>query len=156
MEEKIIVQFGHRSVKGISDRSLWEFNTAGALTLLPVTMQDGTSTSISPDGLKAVFFVKSFRGRSHDDIRFHDSFPPAECLWVRVTFSDEEVMEGLIYNKSDFVVNAGFFFVPIDPEGNNTLVYVPKSQIIDFNILGLRAAPRNLPDLNGPLRKQQG
>ena len=154
MQDKIIVQFGHRSVRGVSDRSLWQFDNAGVLTLLTVTLQDGTSESIASNGLKAVFFVKSFEGRSHDDMRFHDSFPPAECLWVRVTFQDEEVMEGLIYNRRDFVVNAGFFFFPIDPEGNNWLVYVPKDQVKEFNILGLRAAPRNLPDLNGHVLMQ--
>ncbi len=150
MQDKIIVQFGQRSIKGTSDRALWKFNPVTGLASLPVQVQGGEDEWISSEGLKAVFFVKSFEGRSHDDLRFHDSFPPAECLWVRVTFLDEEVMEGLIYNKSDFVLSAGFFFFPSDPEGNNWLVYVPKSQIRDFNILGLRSAPRNLPDLNGP------
>ena len=150
MEDKIIVQYGHRSIRGISDRAMWQFNPATGLASLPMQLQDGTTEWISLEGLKAVFFVKSYEGRSHEDIRFHDSFPPSECLWARLTFQDEEVMEGLIYNKRDYVVNAGFFFFPIDPEGNNWLVYVPKSQIKDFNILGLRAAPRNLPDLNEP------
>ena len=150
MQDKVIVQFGHRSIRGTSDRALWKFNAGNGLASLPVYMQDGGEEWISSEGLKAVFFVKSFEGRSHDDLRFHDSFPPAECLWVRVTFMDEEVMEGLIYNKSDFVLNAGFFFFPSDPEGNNWLVYIPKIQIRGFSILGLRSAPRNLPDLNGP------
>ena len=148
MQEKVIVQFGHRLIRGTSDRALWKFDQASGLPLLPVQMQDGGDEWISSEGLKAVFFVKSFEGRSHDDLRFHDSLPPAECLWVRVTFLDEEVMEGLMYNKSDFVLQAGFFFFPSDPEGNNWLVYVPKSQIRDFSVLGLRSAPRNLPDLD--------
>ena len=150
MEDKVIVQFGPRSIKGMSDRAQWRLESPRGVLSLPVTMPNGTQEWISSEGLKAVFFVKSFEGKSHDDLRFHDSFPPAECLWVRLTFQDLEVMEGLIYNKCDFVLDAGIFFFPSDPEGNNWLVYVPKSQIKDFNILGLRAAPRSLPDLNGP------
>ena len=67
---------------------------------------------------------------------------------VRITFKDEEVMEGLIQNHSEFVLKTGFFFFPSDPEGNNWLVYVLKSQVKEFDVLGLRAAPRNLPDLS--------
>ena len=37
---------------------------------------------------------------------------------------------------------------PIDPEGNNWLIYVLKNKLKDFQILGLRAAPKNMRGLN--------
>jgi hypothetical protein len=36
---------------------------------------------------------------------------------------------------------------PIDPEGNNWLIYVLKNKLKNFQILGLRAAPRNMRGL---------
>jgi hypothetical protein len=33
---------------------------------------------------------------------------------------------------------------PIDPEGNNWLIYILKNKLKDFQILGLRAAPKSM------------
>jgi hypothetical protein len=97
------------------------------------------------DGVKAIFFVKSFEGRWHDDLRFHDHLPPQDCLWIRATFQDGEVIEGLISNDGQYVVQAGFYMFPIDPEGNNLLMFVLKNRLRDFQVLGLRAAPKAMP-----------
>jgi hypothetical protein len=37
---------------------------------------------------------------------------------------------------------------PTDPEGNNWLIYILKNRLKDFQILGLRAAPKNMRGLN--------
>ena len=148
MKDKIVIRTGNQSIKGITDRTLWRFDSSNGLTSLPIIVDGGAEEWFSNQEVKAVFFVKTFEGKSHDDLRFHDHFPHVECLWVRITFNDGEVMEGLINNHCEYVLKAGFFFFPIDPEGNNLLVYVQKSQIREFHVLGLRAAPRNLPDLS--------
>jgi hypothetical protein len=62
-----------------------------------------------------------------------------------VTFQDGEVIEGLIANDQNFVVRSGFYMAPIDPEGNNWLIYVLKTKLQELQILGLRAAPKNVP-----------
>ncbi len=107
-----------------------------------------SSEQISLEGSKAIFFVKSFEGKGHDDLRFHDHLVPMECLWVRVTFLDGEVIEGNIRNGSEAVLERAFFKSPTDPEGNNWLAYIFKSQLKDFQVLGMRPAPRNLPRLS--------
>ena len=99
------------------------------------------------DGVKAIFFVKSFEGKQHDDLRFYDDREPMDCLWVRVTFHDDEVIEGIIRNDPSFVFNSCFLMSPVDPEGNNWLIYVIKTQLKNFQVLGLRPAPKQLPDL---------
>lgn len=91
--------------------------------------------------------MKSFEGKSHDDLRFHDHLPAPDCLWVRVTFEDGEVVEGLIANDPNYVLHVGFYMWPIDPEGNNWLIYVLKNKLKDFQILGLRTAPKNMRTL---------
>jgi hypothetical protein len=68
---------------------------------------------------------------------------------VRATFHDGEVIEGLIGNNHSYVVHPGFYMSPIDPEGNNWLIYVMKNSIKHFQILGLRAAPKNMRGLSG-------
>jgi hypothetical protein len=149
--DMLVIQFGGRTLKGYADRSQWPAEEdLGSLVVTPPIRAIGSETAeqIPLDGVKAIFFVKSFEGKWHDDLRFHDHLPAPECLWVRATFHDGEVIEGLISNNSLHVVHAGFYMFPIDPEGNNWLIYILKNKLKDFQILGLRAAPRNMPRLN--------
>jgi hypothetical protein len=148
MLDKVVIQYGGRIAKGFTNRALWpsEQDLSPNLSSVPVRLHDSNEIQEIPlDGVKAVFFVKTFEGKSHDDLRFHDHLPPVECLWVRVTFDDGEVIEGLIRNSGSYVLQDGFFMSPIDPEGNNVLVYVIKAKLQDIEVLGLRAAPKSFP-----------
>jgi len=149
--DMLVIQCGDRTVKGYAERSQWppaedlDFHAAP-----PVFRRLGSDTeeSIPLEGVKAIFFVKSFEGKWHDDLRFHDHLPAPDCLWVRATFYDGEVIEGLIGNNNNYVVHPGFYMSPIDPEGNNWLIYVLKNKLKNFQILGLRAAPKNMRGMN--------
>ena len=149
--DMLVIQFGDRTVKGYAERSQWpSAEDLNVHVTPPVFRRLGSDTmeEIPLDGVKAIFFVKSFEGKWHDDLRFHDHLPAPECLWVRATFHDGEIIEGLIGNNCNHVVHPGFYMSPIDPEGNNWLIYVLKNKLKDFQILGLRAAPKNMRGLN--------
>jgi hypothetical protein len=150
--DMLVVQLGDRTIKGYAEKSQWPSPGELGIPEAPRSFRRVGSNKIEKiqlDGVKAIFFVKSFEGKWHDDLRFHDHLPAPECLWVRVTFGDGEVIEGLIRNDANHVVHPGFYMSPIDPEGNNWLIYVLKDKLKDFQILGLRAAPKNMPGLNG-------
>ncbi len=153
MLEMIVVQFGDRTIKGYTDRTLWgpeqDFKP-GSTIPIEIVGASGTPNMVqdmSIEGVKAIFFVKSFEGKQHDDLRFYDDREPMDCLWVRVTFHDHEVIEGIIRNDSSFVFNSCFLMSPVDPEGNNWLICVIKKQLRNFQVLGLRPAPKHLRDL---------
>ncbi len=146
--DMLVIQFGDHTVKGYGEHSQWE--DIDTRRSAPVFRRVGSKAfeEIPLEGVKAIFFVKSFEGKSHEDLRFHDHLPAPECLWVRATFDDGEVIEGLIANDAIHVIHEGFYMSPIDPEGNNWLIYVVKNKLKDFQILGLRAAPKNMRGLN--------
>jgi hypothetical protein len=149
--DMLVIQFGGRTVKGYADTSQWPVaEQINFHESPPVFRRLGSDTmeEIPLDGVKAIFFVKSFEGKWHDDLRFHDHLPAPECLWVRATFHDGEVIEGLLGNNPNYVIHPGFYMSPIDPEGNNWLIYILKNSLKDFQILGLRAAPKNMRGLN--------
>lgn len=148
--DMLVIQFGDRTVKGYADKSRWPAGDDSNGERPPVFRRLGSDKTeeIPLDGVKAVFFVKSFEGKSHDDLRFHDHLPAPQCLWVRATFYDGEVIEGLVGNNAAHVLHAGFYMSPIDPEGNNWLIYILKNKLKDFQILGLRAAPKNMRGIN--------
>ncbi len=106
-----------------------------------ITVQDaesGETLCLPVERLKALFFVKSFEGRSeYREVKFFDKNPPIKGLWVRVQFFDNESLEGIVQNSIDFLVKPGFFLKPPDPASNNAILYVVKSSLADFRVLGV-------------------
>jgi uncharacterized protein DUF6982 len=93
------------------------------------------------ESLKALFFVKSFEGRTqYQEMKFFDSHPPVEGLWVRLKYYDGEASEGVVHNSLHHLTDPGFFLKPPDPESNNEYVYVLKASLTDFRVLGVRSA----------------
>jgi hypothetical protein len=95
--------------------------------------------TVSLESLKALFFVKSFEGnKDYREIKFFDKSPPIEGLWVRAKFYDGEALEGVVRNSLDYLTQPGFFLKPPDAQANNEVMYVVKSSLIDFRVLGVR------------------
>lgn len=95
--------------------------------------------------LKALFFVRKFSGnKEYDEIKFFETQPKIDGLWVRLTFYDDELLEGLIANSSQFLLDDGFYLRPPDPQSNNRLVYVVKASLKGFSVLGVQYSKGNL------------
>ncbi len=88
---------------------------------------------------KAVFFVKTFEGRrDYNEVKFFVNSPTIQGIWVQVRFKDNEYLEGVIHNSMHHLIDPGFFLKPPDPNSNNEMIYVLKSSIIDYRVLGVR------------------
>jgi len=152
--ENVVIQFGNRIVKGRTDAEAWFTAVMADGEFVPPPLQISGETIFEPialEGAKAVFFVKSLEGTSHEDLRFADHLEPMAALWIRVTYLDGEVIEGIIRNDSIFAFKQHFFMAPVDPERNNTLVLVIKAKLSNLQILGLRNPSATLPQ---PIRDQ--
>lgn len=91
--------------------------------------------------LKALFFVKSFEGRKDfKEVKFFETYPPIEGLWVRLHFFDKEFTEGVVRNCLDLLMNPGFYLKPPDPQSNNEVIYVVKASLVDFKVLGVTSS----------------
>ena len=107
-----------------------------ALSLLDAS---GIRRSIDLQQAKAVFFVREFEGDTErKDLHFHQHSPTNNAVWVRLEFQDGEELEGLVHNSISHVNQSGFFLLPTDPGSNNRLVYVLKSALASFCVLGVR------------------
>lgn len=137
----------HKLVKGYTD-SLPVSDLEALLTQSPIPVPrkiqvqtvGGTrkATTVPLESLKALFFVKSFEGRTdYKEIKFFETHPPIRGLWVRLKFFDNEFCEGVVRNSLDFLADPGFFLKPPDPQGNNEIAYVLKASLTDFQVLGV-------------------
>jgi len=88
------------------------------------------------EDLKALFFVKDFRGNpKYEEIKFFNKQQVSSMIWVRVQFFDDEILEGKIQNNLDLLDSPGFYLWPSDQDTNNESVYVVKSSLKNFTIL---------------------
>jgi hypothetical protein len=156
---RVVVQRHDGTLKGYAEKAHWTTN-GGSFSAedqrrdrIRLTRLDtGATEDVPLDNVKAVFFVRDFAGEvRRRDLRFHDHLPATECLWVRVRFDDGETIEGLINNTHDFVLGSGFLMAPTDTFGNNLLIYVLKSKVMGFEVLGLRPKTKSLSLLDPSL-----
>ena len=147
MSERVVVQFGNRTIKGYLESPAWntiEELLGAAPRSSPEKFrirchETGAIEEISVADVKAVFYVNSFEGDSeHKQLNFHSRAPIVLGIWMRLEFHDGEVMEGIVYNSIRYLVDPGFFLIPTDPDSNNKLAYVMKSRLVDHRILGIR------------------
>ncbi len=148
---KVVIRFEDHAVRGFASASeigtieqLLRNDPQHPLDSIRLTLVDtGRVQEIATANAKAIFFVMTFDGDlRHRALHFHEHAPVMQGLWVRVRFHDGEAVEGIISNTHDHVLGSGFFMTPTDPNGNNKLIYVLKSRLKDFSVLGLRNAPR--------------
>jgi Family of unknown function (DUF6982) len=108
------------------------------LLLQPLTA--GKALHVGLDSLKAIFFVRSFEGdQSYAETKFFNPAPKIEGLWVHLTFEDGETTEGIVHNGITLLNGSGFLMKPPDPQSNNEAVYVMKSALATFRVVGVRA-----------------
>ena len=77
--------------------------------------------------MKALFFFRKFSGKKeYSDVKFFENQPRIEGLWVRITFCDNEMIEGIVSNSRRLLLDDTFYLKPTDPNSNNQLVCVSR------------------------------
>ncbi len=100
--------------------------------------QEGHLLKLPLEGIKGVFFVRDFEGnRQRQERKVFHSRPKLSGLWVRMTFKDQEVLEGLIPTNLLEIDPLGFLLAPPDVYSNNVKVFVPRSTIASMEVLGV-------------------
>lgn len=98
--------------------------------------QDGGDTTFPHRDLKAVFFVKDFKGdQTYKTLKFLNKSPGKKWVWMRVRFSDGEVVEGRAKNDSSLFDGPGLWLWPSDEDDNNDMLFAVRAAIDQIEIL---------------------
>jgi small nuclear ribonucleoprotein (snRNP)-like protein len=122
IEKKVIVRFrDRRIVKG----GTYNFKSNGEIFHVTEIHDEKKIIEISMSQLKAVFFVETLE-KNKDRLSSEDfslkSFIDVVGRKVKITFSDGEVMYGIIHGYTPHM--KGFFVFPADEESNNKRAFV--------------------------------
>ncbi len=130
--KKVIVRKMDRdSVQGyvapafIADGKVELLNTAGKVVLIELT------------DVKGVYFVREFDESESFARKTFATRTRTECLWVRLKFRDNEILEGMMPNDLTQLSPDGFLFTPPDTRSNTQRIFVPRSALSELTVLAV-------------------
>lgn len=105
---------------------------------------EGSFTVVPYQDVKAVHFVRDFdiSGQSLEG-RLFNTRPKMDGLWIRMRFRDQEMMDGILPNNLLLLDFHGFTVIPPDSFANNQRVFVPRTALVDIQVLGVVGSPLN-------------
>jgi hypothetical protein len=138
-------------IKQIDGRALPGYLIPSTLTQadsVDLLTPEGDHKSIELSAIQKIYFVRHFSEPADTGRKAFLSRPKLPGLWVRMTFRDGDTMEGILINDLLEVLDNGLQVTPPDLSGNCHRIFVPRSALAGFTVLGVvgtarprRAAP---------------
>jgi hypothetical protein len=112
------------------------------LPSLEILDQMGKVVSIGWDAVKWVCFVRDFptAEQANPERLLQKRFkarPRASGLWLRMTLTDGDELEGLAANDRSLVDGAGILLTPPDTRSNTQRIYVPRGSVETLEVISL-------------------
>src|SRR5260221_13126567 len=135
--KKVIVRkVGRDSVNGYVSPA--NFIVEGQLELLNPA---GKVVLIDLQEIKSVEYVRDFSESTGASRKTFTTRPRTDGLWVRLKFTDNDILEGLMANDLTQVIAEGFLITPPDTRGNTQRVFVPRTALQELNVLAVIGRP---------------
>jgi hypothetical protein len=112
---------------------------------LDLLSPEGTHEEISLDKIRAVYFVRDLADDIHMQRKTFLSRPKLDGLWVRLRFRDGDSLEGVIPNDLLTLQDHGLQLTPPDFTANTDRIFVPRSALTEFTVLGVVGIARRKP-----------
>lgn len=124
----------------------------------------GKMITLGWEQVKWVCYVRDFPSAAGDQVNperlLHKRFtvrPRTAGLWLRMTLTDGEELEGLAANDRSLIEDPGLFLTPPDTRANTQRIFVPRRAIQTLEVVGLigtarpkrSAGPTDQPELFG-------
>ena len=103
---------------------------------------DGQSHEIKWKSLKILWFVQDWEEdpTQPQKVTFQRR-PRIEGLWIRLTFRDDSLLEGVLVNDLQQVNQQGYLLTPPSFNGNHTTAFVPRAALKSVKVLSVIGAP---------------
>jgi hypothetical protein len=146
-------------LRSLSNELAWGYLPPGGF------LHDGEITLMEPDGrltpfpinnLKRIAYVRDFNLNDELDPErigrmTFPARPRGDGVWLRLTFRDDEILEGLTTLDLAFadtlLHDHGLFLTPPDPRSNTLRLFVPRLALQSIEVLGFVTAPSRRPVL---------
>lgn len=109
---------------------------------LDLLTQDGEHRALALKEVRSVYFVREFADDFEPTRKEFLSRPKLDGLWVRLTFRDKEVLEGVVPNDLLALLEHGVHLTPPDLHGTSVRIFVPRTALAGMTVLGVIGVAR--------------
>jgi hypothetical protein len=102
----------------------------------------GKVVGIGLRDIKGVFFVREFGDTESLLRKTFTTRPRTEGLWLRLTFKDNDVLEGMMPNDLSQILPEGYLINPPDTRSNTQRIFVPRSALSAVTVLAVIGGPQ--------------
>jgi len=114
---------------------------------LDLLTQDGEHEEIPLARIRSVYFVRDFDDEFEPGRKAFLSRPKLDGLWVRLRYSDNDTLEGVIPNDLLSILDHGVQITPPDLNSGTDRIFVPRSALAEITVLGVVGIARRKPSL---------
>jgi hypothetical protein len=119
---------------------------------IDVLTPSGEHQEVALGRVRAIYFVRDLA----EDMEMHRksflSRPKLDGLWVRLRFRDGDSLEGVIPNDLLGLQENGLQLTPPDFHSNTDRVFVPRTALTEFTVLGVVGISRRKPAVAGTVQ----
>ena len=106
---------------------------------------DGEHETLPLDRIRSIYFVREFTDDFEPERKAFLSRPKLDGLWVRLRYTDNEVLEGVIPNDLLSLLDNGVQITPPDLSSPTDRIFVPRSALAELTVLGVVGIARRKP-----------
>jgi len=110
---------------------------------------NGEHEEVDLEKVRAIYFVRDLQQNIEMERKSFLSRPKMDGLWVRLRFRDGESLEGVIANDLLGLQENGLQMTPPDFKSNTDRIFVPRSALTEFTVLGVVGIARRKPAAAG-------
>jgi hypothetical protein len=134
-KKTVIRRFDREPLQGYVNPQTY-LSSSGVEFLTPA----GSMVLVPYAEVKIVIFVKEFES-STEGTKLFQTRPKMEGLWVRMTFRDGDIMDGILPNNPVKWEVQGYSITPPEPYSNNQKLFVPREALSSMSVLGVVGSP---------------
>jgi hypothetical protein len=136
----VVVLLDKKAVRGyLSPTRLGHADPVDLLT------PDGEHEQIPLTRVRCIYFVREFSDDFEPERKAFLSRPKLDGLWVRLRFTDNETLEGVVANDLLSLLDNGLQITPPDLNSSTDRIFVPRSALSEVTVLGVVGIARRKP-----------
>ena len=112
---------------------------------IDVLTPDGEHEQIPLGKIRSIYFVREFSDDFEPERKAFLSRPKLDGLWVRLRFTDNDTLEGVVPNDLLSLLDNGLQITPPDLNSTSDRIFVPRSALSEVTVLGVVGIARRKP-----------
>jgi len=110
-----------------------------------VLTPDGEHEQVPLAKIRAIYFVREFTDEFEPGRKAFLSRPKLDGLWVRLRFTDNDTLEGVVPNDLLSLLDQGIQITPPDLNSSTDRIFIPRSALSEVTVLGVVGIARRKP-----------